>query len=84
MADWQKVVELPTPFEARGKRYTVVIEGVGPRDDSTWAGRIRFRGADERVTSQETSQPNRKALEYWATGLEAVYLEGAFARATSR
>ena len=27
------------------------------------------------------SQPNRGALAYWATGLEAAYLEGAFARA---
>jgi hypothetical protein len=33
------------------------------------------------TTDQETSQPNRAAVEYWATGLEAVYFEGAFERA---
>jgi len=32
-------------------------------------------------TDQETSQPNRGALEYWADGLEPVYLQGALARA---
>jgi hypothetical protein len=32
-------------------------------------------------TSQETSQPNRAALAYWASGLEPIYFEGAFARA---
>lgn len=33
------------------------------------------------LTEQETSQPNRVAVDYWATGLEAVYFEGAFDRA---
>jgi hypothetical protein len=32
-------------------------------------------------TDRETSQPNREALEYWSTGLEPVYIEGAFQRA---
>ena len=32
-------------------------------------------------TGQETSQPNRWALDYWAGGLEPVYLEGALTRA---
>jgi hypothetical protein len=36
------------------------------------------------VTQQETSQPNRAALEYWADGLEPIYLEGALARAQGR
>jgi hypothetical protein len=35
-------------------------------------------------TDQESSQPNRTALEYWARGLESVYLEGALARAQGR
>ena len=33
------------------------------------------------TTDQETSQPNREALAYWAAGLEPIYFEGAFARA---
>jgi hypothetical protein len=36
------------------------------------------------LTEQETSQPNRTAIEYWALGLEPIYLEGAFARAQGR
>jgi len=32
-------------------------------------------------TGQETSQPNQMDVEYWATGLEPIYFEGAFGRA---
>jgi hypothetical protein len=32
-------------------------------------------------TGRETTQPNRPDLLYWATGLTAVYLEGALDRA---
>ena len=35
-------------------------------------------------TDQGTSQPNRAAIEYWADGLEPIYLEGALARAQGR
>jgi hypothetical protein len=54
------------------------------RDDGTWWGWLEFtprEGGDVMVTGQETSQPNRDALAYWATGLEPVYLEGALLRA---
>ena len=81
MNEWQSVMELPTPLSIGGKSYRVVVEGEGPRRDGTWAGRIRFRGPEERVTGQETSQPNVEALRYWATGLETIFLEGAFSRA---
>lgn len=75
--DWITVTDLPTPFQ----NYRVTVEGL-ERPDGTWAGRILFHnGADVRRTGQETSQPNRDALAYWATGLEEVFLEGAFARA---
>lgn len=77
---WQKVIELPTPASIGGREYRVAIEGQ-ERADGTWAGRIVFQHqSGVRRTAQETSQPNRGALEYWATGLEAIYLEGAFAR----
>jgi hypothetical protein len=33
-------------------------------------------------TGQETSQPNRDAVAYWAGGLEPIYFEGAFTRAS--
>lgn len=54
------------------------------RGDGTWAGWIEFvpeDGSPRLRTGQETSQPNRDALAYWATGLEDVYLDGALARA---
>ncbi|HEY2378404.1 MAG TPA: hypothetical protein VGH98_20665 [Gemmatimonadaceae bacterium] len=55
------------------------------RGDGTWSGWIEFVPAGGRgivlSTEQETSQPDRKAVEYWAGGLEPVYLEGALERA---
>lgn len=55
------------------------------RDDGTWTGWLEFHPTDLSKptlrTEQETSQPNRTAIEYWATGLEPVYFEGAFERA---
>jgi hypothetical protein len=32
-------------------------------------------------TGQETTQPSWRAIAYWASGLEPIYFEGAFARA---
>jgi hypothetical protein len=58
------------------------------RVDGTWEGWIEFHPTDSNhpilSTEQETSQPNRTALEYWADGLEPIYLEGALARAQGR
>lgn len=79
---WERVTELASLFRApSGDEYVVTIEGA-ERTDGTWSGRIAFvRRGDLRVTGQETSQPTRDALIYWATGLEPVYLDGAFLRA---
>ena len=67
-----------------GSTYTVRSYGE-ERADGTWIGWLEFEPEDPEdptlVTEQETSQPNRTAVEYWATGLETVYFEGAFARA---
>jgi hypothetical protein len=53
-------------------------------DDGLWQGWIEFTplggGAPIR-SGRETTQPNRSDLVYWATGLSAVYLEGALKRA---
>ncbi|HEY9421800.1 MAG TPA: hypothetical protein VIW92_10325 [Thermoanaerobaculia bacterium] len=55
------------------------------RDDGTWQGWIEFHplepGKRVLTTGRETSQSNRVALEYWASGLEPVYFDGAFSRA---
>jgi hypothetical protein len=67
-----------------GTEYEAHIHGTR-RDDGTWAAWIEFhsRGDSGRVltTGQETSQPDRRALDYWAGGLEPIYLEGALSRA---
>ena len=67
-----------------GSTYTVRSYGE-ERDDGTWTGWLEFEPIDPEeptlTTDQETSQPNRTAVEYWATGLEAIYFEGAFERA---
>jgi len=58
------------------------------RLDGTWTGWLEFQPTDVTkptlLTGQETSQPNRTAVEYWATGLESVYFEGAFLRAVDK
>ena len=58
------------------------------RPDGTWSGWLEFHPADSSrpvlCTGQETSQPNRAAIDYWASGLEPIYLDGAFARAQGR
>ena len=65
---------------------TYVVRSYGKqRLDGTWIGWLEFQPTDRKkptlLTDQETSQPNRGAVEYWATGLEPVYFEGAFERA---
>jgi hypothetical protein len=58
------------------------------RTDGTWEGWLEFHPADKRKpvlrTGEETSQPSRAAIVYWAFGLEPIYLEGALARAEGR
>ncbi len=67
--------------------YTVRSYGT-QRADGTWIGWLEFEPTDSTkptlLTDQETSQPNRVGVEYWATGLEAVYFEGAFERARAK
>lgn len=67
-----------------GTAYHASIHGE-QRRDGTWGAWIEFE-AENRArakirTDQETSQPDCQAVEYWAGGLEPVYLEGALERA---
>jgi hypothetical protein len=73
---------------ARVRRNGVLYEAHilgAQRSDGTWEGWIEFHTLDDtgavKSTGQETSQPDRKALVYWAGGLEPIYLEGALTRA---
>jgi hypothetical protein len=79
----QIVYEHPHPLRSGGRDYNAYILGC-PRSDGTWAGWIEFTpgdGTPRLRTGQETSQPNRDALAYWASGLEDVYFDGALSRA---
>jgi hypothetical protein len=69
-----------------GPDHRVYTARVCGRETETgrWEGWIEFddRGAVRTVrTSRETTQPHRKDLAYWATGLTAAYIEGALERA---
>ena len=76
--------EHPSKVIDRGTTYAVRICGE-QRVDGTWEAWLEFHPTDTGhpvlLTDQESSQPNRTALEYWVDGLEPIYLEGALARA---
>ncbi len=78
------IIEHPTKMILAEVTYRVLVCGK-ERPDGTWEGWLEFQPSDATHpvlrTDQETSQPNRAAVEYWASGLEAVYLQGALARA---
>jgi hypothetical protein len=69
--------------DAEGVEYTVHAYGEA-RADGNWEGWLEFRSPHGAVlrTNRETTQPNREALAYWASGLEPLYFDGAFARAS--
>lgn len=66
-----------------GETYQPVLHGRS-RPHDTWQGWIVFvRQSDGRTfeTPVETTQSDREALLYWATGLTDAYFEGALRRA---
>src|SRR5688572_5164986 len=80
---WQCIHEFTRPMVSQGVEYDVQVWGL-EREDRRWEGRLVFvpeDGGPVLCTSRETTQSNGEGLRYWATGLEPVYLEGAFGRA---
>lgn len=82
-----EVIQQYTPQfldDEKGISYTVMACGEMTAG-GTWEGWLEFHPADKGKptlrTGRETTQPDRAALEYWASGLEPLYFEGAFARA---
>ena len=66
-----------------GRRYSARACGA-PADNGNWHGWLEFIDDDTGKalrSGRETTQPNRADTVYWATGLTAVYLEGALQRA---
>jgi hypothetical protein len=80
--------EHPAHVKGEGGTTYIVRIYAQERTDGTWEGWLECHPTDERKqvlrTEQETSQPNRTTIEYWALGLEPIYLDGAFARAQGR
>ena len=80
-------VEFTEPVtSADGQDYTARACG-GEMPGGQWQGWIEFQplaGGEPIRSSRETTQPNRQDTEYWATGLTAVYLEGALRRSMKR
>jgi hypothetical protein len=74
----------PKLHDDNGVIYTVTAWGEETLQ-GTWEGWLEFYPSDNRNailrTDRETTQSNRSAVEYWASGLEPLYFEGAFARA---
>lgn len=69
--------------DANGERYHARACGT-EMPDGKWQGWLEFVLLDGKAairSARETTQPNRMDTKYWATGLTAVYLEGALQRA---
>ena len=73
------------PILLNGVPYRAQV--AGRPNGNVWEGWIEFwseNGDDLRRTPRETTQPDRNALVYWASGLSGTYLEGALARTLTR
>lgn len=71
--------------DADGHVYTARALGRQRKGRTVWEGWLEFAPVGGRGIVRkgpvETTQPNREALRYWASGIEPVYLEGALERA---
>lgn len=57
---------------------------IGDTDGRFWYGYVEFtpiRSGEPLVSPRETTQSKRSDLDYWATGLERIFFEGALERA---
>jgi hypothetical protein len=80
----ETLVEFQTPVTAPdGSIYSARAVGTEVLGGN-WHGWIEFTPVvpgEPLCSPRETTQPNRTDVEYWATGLTYVYLEGALIRA---
>lgn len=76
------MAELVHEFKKPVGKYKV--RAFAEKRSNVWIGWLEFRparGGKALKTGEETSQPTKDAVEYWASGLEPVFLEGALERA---
>ena len=69
--------------DPEGRAYVAEAHG-RPSSTGLWEGWLEFVGVGRGIvlrTGAETRQPTRRGLVYWASGLQATYLEGALLRA---
>jgi hypothetical protein len=79
-------VILTYPWEIRHAGGEYIARACGrERGDGLWEAWLEFVRDDGSVlrTGRETTQPNDVHVQYWATGLTQIYLEGALSRALS-
>lgn len=83
MADAENLRSFEVPVLGEdGALYRATARVCERDDDGLWEAWIEFESDGEIVaTPRETTQPNREAALYWATGLSHVFLEGALVRA---
>ncbi|HEY3125925.1 MAG TPA: hypothetical protein VGK07_02610 [Candidatus Limnocylindria bacterium] len=70
--------------DREGRGYAASVHAL-ERIDGLWETWLEFRGLGRDVTlrtQRESAQPNRRAVLYWAAGLQPSYLDGALDRAT--
>ena len=82
----ETIQEYSVRFQADGGLLYAILARGELRDDGMWEGWLEFQpldGGQPLRTGRETTQPNREALVYWASGLEPIYFEGAFERASA-
>jgi len=73
-----------SPLTVSDDGRTYIAQACGrEREDRIWEGWLEFvpdDGSPVLRSQRETTQPNRTALEYWASGLTPIYLKGALER----
>jgi len=79
------LVKFDEPISTPDRRKFFAQAAGKETDGGLWEGWLEFVPVDDSsdavCSERETTQPNRKNVEYWAQGLTKVYLEGALSRA---
>lgn len=77
------IQQFKEPIQFQGESY--LVRAYGEQQRNVWIGWLEFHPFNDNLevlrTDEETSQPDRGALAYWASGLERLYFDGAIERA---